>query len=224
MYICMCVCICIYIYINRRPQWQWINAGRRAKEGRWQLSLYKIWFHFKAVLRSLSSFYCHAPHLRRLPWCNTIARPLRNIRPDTDPPFVCYTPYNIDDGNIVWRPSSNTMGYVYIYVCMYMYIYIYIRQASWECPALSLLSNMVVSRCLGIGSPSGIPPKHRDTTINRRRRQRWINVARHAKGGRNSRCDRCIHLSIYLSIDIYRPSGAWTIRAAWTRGDDPNGR
>jgi len=48
--------------------------------------------------------------------CNTIARPLRNIRPATDPSFVRHTPYNIFD------------------------------------------DNMVVSRCLGIIPPSGIPP------------------------------------------------------------------
>ena len=40
-------------------------------------------------------------HLQSLPYCNTITRPLRNIRPSTDPPFVCHTSYNIGDGNIV---------------------------------------------------------------------------------------------------------------------------
>jgi len=40
-------------------------------------------------------------HLQSLPYCNTIARPLRNIRPPTDPPFLCHTPYTIGDGNIV---------------------------------------------------------------------------------------------------------------------------
>ena len=47
-----------------------------------------------------SSFYCfsylHCPH-----YCNTVARLLRNIRHPPDPPFVCHTPYNIDNGNIV---------------------------------------------------------------------------------------------------------------------------
>jgi len=33
--------------------------------------------------------------------CNTIARPMRNIRPPIDPPFLCHTPYNIGDGNLV---------------------------------------------------------------------------------------------------------------------------
>jgi len=41
------------------------------------------------------------PHLQSLPYCNTIARPLRNIRPPTDPFSLCHTPYNIGDGNIV---------------------------------------------------------------------------------------------------------------------------
>jgi len=42
-------------------------------------------------------------HLQSLPYCNTIAivHPFRNIRPRTDPPFVCHTPYNIGDGIIV---------------------------------------------------------------------------------------------------------------------------
>jgi len=31
-----------------------------------------------------------------LPYCITIARPLRNVRPP-----VCHTPYNISDNNIV---------------------------------------------------------------------------------------------------------------------------
>ena len=37
--------------------------------------------------------------MQSLPYRNTIARPLRNIRLPTDPPVVCYTPYNIGDGN-----------------------------------------------------------------------------------------------------------------------------
>ena len=49
---------------------------------------------------SPSSLYC-SPHLQSLPYCNTIARLLRNIRPPTDPPCVCHTPYNIGHGNIV---------------------------------------------------------------------------------------------------------------------------
>jgi len=35
-------------------------------------------------------------------YCNTIARPFRNMRPPpTAPPFVCHALYTIGDGNIV---------------------------------------------------------------------------------------------------------------------------
>jgi len=45
---------------------------------------------------------CIAPfNLQSLPYCNTIARPLRKIRPAPPPPFLRQIPYNIDDGNIV---------------------------------------------------------------------------------------------------------------------------
>jgi len=44
------------------------------------------------------------PHLQSLPFCNTIARPLGNKRPLTDPPFVCREPYNIGDCNLVQMP------------------------------------------------------------------------------------------------------------------------
>jgi len=38
---------------------------------------------------------CVAPtHLQSLPYCNTIARPVRNIRLPSDPLFVCHTPYS----------------------------------------------------------------------------------------------------------------------------------
>jgi len=66
-----------------------------------RLSLHKILFHFKAVLRESSVLSLPSPHLQRLPYCNTSGRPLRNIRPATDPPCVCHTPYNLGDGNIV---------------------------------------------------------------------------------------------------------------------------
>jgi len=42
-----------------------------------------------------------APDLQSLLYCNTIARPLGNIRSLTGPPFVCREPCNIGDGNIV---------------------------------------------------------------------------------------------------------------------------
>ena len=38
--------------------------------------------------------------LHNLRYCNTIARPLRNIRPAIDLLFVCHTSYNIGDGNL----------------------------------------------------------------------------------------------------------------------------
>ena len=46
------------------------------------------------------------PHLQSLPYCNTIARPLRNTHTPTNSLLVCHTPYNIDDGNIV-LPRQN---------------------------------------------------------------------------------------------------------------------
>jgi len=65
-----------------------------------KLVLYKILFHFKALLWVNHPFI--APlHLLSLPDFNTIARPLRSIRPSTDPSFLCHTSYNISDGNIV---------------------------------------------------------------------------------------------------------------------------
>ena len=67
-----------------------------------EFSLYKILFYFKAPLwESIILVLPPPPHLQSLLYCNTIARPLRNIRSPTDPSFVCHTPYNICDGNIV---------------------------------------------------------------------------------------------------------------------------
>jgi len=66
-----------------------------------RVSLYKILFYFKAVLWEPIVHLLQSTHLQRLSYCNIIARPLRNIRPATDLPFVCHTPYNIGDGNIV---------------------------------------------------------------------------------------------------------------------------
>jgi len=39
--------------------------------------------------------------LQSLRYCNTIARPLRNIRPAIDPSFSCHAPYNVGHDNIV---------------------------------------------------------------------------------------------------------------------------
>jgi len=66
-----------------------------------EVSLYTILFYFKALLWESIILLLPPPHLQSLPYCNTIARPLRNIRPATDPPCKCHTPYNIGDGNIV---------------------------------------------------------------------------------------------------------------------------
>ena len=49
------------------------------------------------------------PHPQSLPYGNTIARPLRSIRSPTHLSFVCHTPYNIGDVNIVERPSSSSV-------------------------------------------------------------------------------------------------------------------
>jgi len=71
-------------------------------------------------------------HLRSLPYCNTIARPLRNIGPPTDPPV---TPYHIADGNIVYMPSrvsprsSKIEIHINIYICIHIHTSIYLRWA-----------------------------------------------------------------------------------------------
>jgi len=41
-------------------------------------------------------------------YCNTIARLLRNIWPPPDPPFICHTPYNIGNDNIVLRLKTRS--------------------------------------------------------------------------------------------------------------------
>jgi len=70
-------------------------------------SPYKILFYFQALLWESMILLLSPPHfhLQSLPYYNTIAvvHPFRNIRPRTDPPFVCHTPYNIGDGSIVQR-------------------------------------------------------------------------------------------------------------------------
>ena len=57
-----------------------------------ELSLYKIMFHTKALLWEYSILLLPAPYLQRLPYFNTVARPLRNIRPVTEPSlFMAHT-------------------------------------------------------------------------------------------------------------------------------------
>jgi len=65
------------------------------------VSLYKILFHDKALSWELIILLLTPPHLQSIPYCNTIARPLRNTRPPTDPSFECHTPCTFGDGNIV---------------------------------------------------------------------------------------------------------------------------
>jgi len=77
------------------------DADAAAFGGDERFSLYKTLFQFKALVRESIILLLPPPHLQSLPDCNTIARPLRNIRLSTDPPFVCHAPYNIGDGNIV---------------------------------------------------------------------------------------------------------------------------
>jgi len=72
--------------------------GAYAGEG---LSLYKILFYFEALLWEIIIRLLPVPHLQSLPYCNTIAQPLRNVRPPTDPPLLWHAPYNIGDRNIV---------------------------------------------------------------------------------------------------------------------------
>jgi len=95
MHVCLFVCmyICMYVCISFMFPFSF----------RLGLSLYKILFHIRALVWEsiILVFVLPPPHLQSLPYCNTIARLLRNIRPPTDPPFVCHTPYNIGGGNVV---------------------------------------------------------------------------------------------------------------------------
>jgi len=80
------------------------HEGRRLvlrRVGRRRLSLYKILFHFKALVWESNTLLLPPPHTQSLPYFNSISGLLRNIRPPTDRPCLCHTPYNIGDGNIV---------------------------------------------------------------------------------------------------------------------------
>jgi len=78
--------------------------SRYGGEGRHlDVGLYKIFSHlFLCVACArinhpfITPAHPHYPH-----YCNTIARRLRHIYPPPDPPFICHTPYNIGNGNIV---------------------------------------------------------------------------------------------------------------------------
>ena len=121
IYMCVCVymyiyvCVCMYMYIDiciylqiyldmrrctlRRPL-LFVPDLRSLMSVYLSLALTRYCFTSKLYCGSQSSFYT-PPHLQSLPYCNTIARPLRNIRPPTDPHCVCHTPCTVGDGNIV---------------------------------------------------------------------------------------------------------------------------
>ena len=65
------------------------------------------WYSFtpKLSCTSQSSLYCPL-HLHGSHNCNTLARLVRKIRPLTDPPCVCHTPYNIGSGNIYTKTEG----------------------------------------------------------------------------------------------------------------------
>jgi len=72
------------------------------------LSLYKILVYLKVLWWESIILLLPPPLLQNLPYCNTIARPLRTVRPPTDPPpppLECHASYNICDVNIVKRLS-----------------------------------------------------------------------------------------------------------------------
>ena len=104
---CIYIYICMYIYIyNPTPIVPGLYASRAVEPigltpclVRCALAFTRYCFTSKLYCGSRSSSY--PPYLQSLRCCNTIARPLRNIRPPTDPPVVCHTPYNIGDCNIV---------------------------------------------------------------------------------------------------------------------------
>jgi len=47
------------------------------------------------------------PHQQSLLYCKTVARPSRNIRPPSNPPFVSRAPDSISNGNLVQRPTGD---------------------------------------------------------------------------------------------------------------------
>jgi len=67
-----------------------LRLKRRGGKLSSKLSLHKILFHFKVLLWE-SIILLPPPHLQSLPYCNSIVRPLRNIRPPPLPPvFMSY--------------------------------------------------------------------------------------------------------------------------------------
>jgi len=66
-----------------------------------QIDLYKIFLIFESLCTNQSSLYPPPAHLQCPHCCNTIERLLGNIRHLFDLPFVCHTPINIGNNNIV---------------------------------------------------------------------------------------------------------------------------
>ena len=99
MYICIHGLACFHpAPASLRALWNG-SSGRDYTAATPTLRLYKILFHFNFLWWKSIILLLPSPHLQRRPYSNTIAHPLRNIRPATESPFVCHTPHNIGDGN-----------------------------------------------------------------------------------------------------------------------------
>ena len=85
-----------YIYPLIAPQ---LFCESTTSPARW-LAFTRYSFTSRLLCTNHSLFYCpshlHCPHS-----CNTFAILLCNIRPPSDPPFLCRTPHIIVHGNIV---------------------------------------------------------------------------------------------------------------------------
>jgi len=93
-------------------RWLPVGAGSQSERGLTpsgrgaHLSLYKILFHFKALLWESIILVLSPPTCKQsLPYCMhyycycmTIAQ---YTSPPTDPSFLCHTPYNIGDANAI---------------------------------------------------------------------------------------------------------------------------
>ena len=99
----MCVCVCVRVRARVRVHVRVSKFGLAEPEtaggfGGVRVSMYKIVYHFKALLWE-SIIRLLPPPLQSLPDCNTIARPLRNKRLLPDAPLVSHTPYNVGRDN-----------------------------------------------------------------------------------------------------------------------------
>ena len=86
---------CVALPTRIAPVWMWNGPNRLLIE-----PLQEIVSPESFIVEVHHPFFA-PPHQQSLPCCNTIARPLRNIRPASNPPFVCRAPYNIGNGIIV---------------------------------------------------------------------------------------------------------------------------